>query len=147
MAAVLNSAAVEILGAASELSSLPVKSALKGALPECEKCLRKLHSLPDVKNNFKVELKKGLLNIRGRLRKKDRREIIAAVWQVNRAIYDVLQPTGENIDICYYPRIDIEEEIINPLRDGRVAKVLQNMTLIIEVLYGHLARTAKMITS
>ena len=78
MAAILESA-VEILGAASESSSLPVKSALKGALPECEQCLRKLHSLPDVKNNFKVELNKGLLNIRGRFRKEDRREIIAAV--------------------------------------------------------------------
>ncbi|XP_068670856.1 uncharacterized protein [Montipora foliosa] len=124
MAAILEPA-VEILGAASESSSLLVKSALKGALPECEQCLRKLHSLPDVKNNFKVELNKGLLNIRGRFRKEDRREIIAAVWQVNRSIYDVLQPTGENIDTCCYPTIDIEDEKIDPLRDGRIAKVLQ----------------------
>ena len=124
MAAILKSA-VEILGAASELSSLSVKSTLKGALPECEQCLRKLHSLPDVKNNFKVELKKGLLNIRGLFKKEDRREIIAAVWQVNRAIYNVLQSTGENIDIFSYPTIDIEDETIDPLRDGRVAKVLQ----------------------
>ena len=123
MAAVLNSAAVEILMAARDLSSFSMKSAMKSALPECEQCLRKLHSLPDVKNNFKVELKKGLLNIRGRFRKEDRREIIAAVWQVNRAIYDVIQPTGENIDICCYPTIDIEDETIDPLRDGRVAKV------------------------
>ncbi|XP_068673425.1 uncharacterized protein [Montipora foliosa] len=126
MAAILKSA-VEILGAASELSSLSVKIALKGALPECEQCLRKLHSLPDVKNNFKVELKKGLLNIRGRFKKEDRREIIAAVWQVNLAINDVLQATGENIDICYYPTIDIEDETIDPQRDGRVAEVLQKL--------------------
>ena len=105
------------------LSTWLVKSALKSALPQCEQCLRKLHSLPDVKNKFKVELKKGLLNIRGRFRKEDRREIIAAVWQVNRAIYYVMQPTGEIIDICYYPTIDIEDEKIDPLRDGRVAKV------------------------
>ena len=124
MAAILESA-VEILGASNELSSLSMKIALKGALPECEQCLRRLHSLPDVKNNFKVELKKSLLNIRGRFKKQDRREIIAAVWQVNRTIYDVLQSTGEIIDICYYPTIDIEDEKIDPLRDGRVAKVLQ----------------------
>ena len=124
MAAILKSA-VEILGAASELSSLSVKSTLKGALPECEQCLRKLHSLPEVKKNFKVELKKGLLNIRGLFKKEDRREIIAAVWQVNRAIYDVLQSTGENIDIFSYPTMDIEDETIDPLREGRVAKVIQ----------------------
>ena len=43
---------------------------------------------------------------------------------MNRTIYDVMQPTGENIDICYYPTIDIEDEKIDPLRDERVAKVL-----------------------
>ena len=124
MAAILESA-VEILGAASELSSLSLKSALKGALPECEQSLRKLHSLPDVKNNFKVELKKGPLNIRSRFKKEDRREIIAAVWQVNRAIYDVLQPTGETIGICFYPTIDIEDEKIDPRSDNRIAEVVK----------------------
>ena len=49
IAAMLESA-VEILGDESELSSLSVKSALQGALPECEQCLWQLHSLPDVKN-------------------------------------------------------------------------------------------------
>ena len=126
MAAILESAA-EILGATSKLSSLSVKSALKGALPECKQCLRKLHSLPDVENNFKVELKKGLLNIRGRFKREDRREIISAVWQVNRAITDVLQVTRENIDICYYPTIDVKDEKIDPRSDERVAEVLQKL--------------------
>ncbi|XP_068716146.1 uncharacterized protein [Montipora foliosa] len=124
MAAILESA-VEILRASTE--SLSVKSVLKGVLPECEQCLRKLHCLPEVKNNFKVELKKGLLNIRGRFKKKDRREIIAAVWQVNSAINDILLATGENIDICCYPTVDIKDETIDPQRDGRVAKVLQKL--------------------
>ncbi|XP_068731060.1 uncharacterized protein [Montipora capricornis] len=128
MAAILASA-VEILGTASELSSLSVKSTMKGALPECKQCLRKLHSLPDIENNFKVEVKKGLLNIRGRFKKEDRREIIAAVWQVNRAINDVLQPTDETIDICFYPTIDIEDEKIDPRSDQRIAEVLKRLSI------------------
>ncbi|XP_068716087.1 uncharacterized protein [Montipora foliosa] len=128
MAAILASA-LEILGTASELSSLSVKSTMKGALPECKQCLRKLHSLPDIENNFKVEVKKGLLNIRGRFKKEDRREIIAAVWQVNRAINDVLQACGENIDICYYPTIDIEDMKIDPRSDHRIAKILKKLDI------------------
>ena len=68
MATMLESA-VETVGIAGDLSSLSVGSALKIALPECEQCLQKLHSLPDVKKNFKVELDKGLLNIKGRFGK------------------------------------------------------------------------------
>ncbi|XP_068762310.1 uncharacterized protein [Montipora capricornis] len=121
--------AVKILETASELSSLSVKIALTSALPECEQCLRNLHSLLVVKKNFKVELKKGLLNIRGRFKKEDRREIIAAVWQVNRAINDVLQASGENIDICHYPIIDIEDEKIDPRSDHRIAKILKKLDI------------------
>ena len=71
--------AVEIPGDESELSSLSVKSALKGALPECEECLWQLHSVPDVKNNFKVELKKSPPNVKGRFKKEELKEIIFAV--------------------------------------------------------------------
>ena len=57
-----------------------------------------------------MELKKSPPNIKGRFKKEERREIIFAVWQVNRAINDVLQEIGAgNIDICYYPTIDIED--------------------------------------
>ena len=64
------------MGTAGDLSSLAVTSALENALPECEQCLKKLHSLPDVQNNFKVEFDKGLLNVKGRIGKVERREII-----------------------------------------------------------------------
>ena len=37
------------------------------------------HSLPDVKRNFKVELKKSLLNIRVRFGMEDQREIVSVV--------------------------------------------------------------------
>jgi len=62
MASMLESAVSTVL-TAGDLSSLSVKSARETALPECEQCLQKLHSLPDVRNNFKVELEKSVLNI------------------------------------------------------------------------------------
>ena len=126
MATMLESA-VETVGIAADLSSLSVKSALENALPECEQCLQKLNSLPDVQNNFKVELEKGLLNIRGRFGRDERREIISAVCQVNRAIYDATQAAGKNGDILHCASVDTGEDIIDPLRDGRVAKVLRKV--------------------
>ena len=80
MAAMLESAA-ETVGTAGDL-----KITLKSALPECEQCLQKLHSLPAVQKSFKVELEKGRLNVRSRFGKEERREIISTVCQVNRAI-------------------------------------------------------------
>ena len=126
MATMLESA-VETVGIAADLSSLSVRSALKNALPECEQCLQKLNSLPDVQNNFKVELEKGLLNVKGRFGKDERREIIGAVCQVNRAIYDARQAAGKNAGILYCPSVDTEEEIIYLLRDERVEKVLRKV--------------------
>ena len=126
MATMLESA-VETVGIAADLSSLSVRSALENALPECEQCLQKLNSLPDVQNNFKVELEKGLLNVKGWFKKDERREIIGAVCQVNRAIYDATQATGKNGDIMNCPSVDTEGDIIDPLRDERVAEVLRKV--------------------
>ena len=74
MATLLESA-METVGTACDLSSLSVESALENALPECEQCLQKLHSLPAVQNSFKVELEKGLLNIKGRFGKDEIRSV------------------------------------------------------------------------
>ena len=126
MATMLESA-VETVGIAADLSSLSVKSALKNALPECEQCLQKLNSLPDVQNNFKVELEKGLLNMKGRFGKDERREIISAVYQVNRAIYDATQAAGKIIGTLNWPFVDTGGDIIDPLRDDRVAEVLRKV--------------------
>ena len=126
MATMLESA-VETVVTAGNLSSLSVKRVMENALPECEQCLQKLHSLPDVKNNFKVELEKGVLNIKGRFGKDERREIISAVCQVNRAIYDASQTAGKNVLI--WPSVDIGEDKIDPLRDGRVTKVLRKVDM------------------
>ena len=85
MAAILESVVVTAR-TARDLSPETVKGALENALPECDQCLQKLHCLPAVQGNFKVELDKGVLNVRGRYRKDERRMIISTVCQVNRAI-------------------------------------------------------------
>ena len=124
MATMLESA-VETVVTAGDLSSLSVKGVMKRALPECEQCLRKLHFLPDLQNNFKVELEKGLLNIKGRFGKEERREIISAVCQVNRAIYDASQTAGKSVLI--WPSVDIGTDKIYPLCDSRVTEVLRKV--------------------
>ena len=126
MAAMLESA-LETMRYAGDLSSVSIRSALKNALPECEQCLQELNSLPVVQNNFKVELEKGLLNVKGRFGKDERREIISAVCQVNRAIYDVTQAAGKNGAILNCPLVDTGEDTIDPLRDERVAEVLRKV--------------------
>ena len=126
MATMLESA-VEAVGTAGDLSSLSVESALKIALPECTQCLQKLHSLPDVQNNLKVEFEKGLLNVKGRFGKDERREIISAVCQVNRAVYDAMKTAGKGVEVWTLPSVGIGEAKIDPLRDPRVAKVLRKV--------------------
>ena len=121
MAAMLESVA-KSLAATTDLSSLSLISVLQSATPECEQSLRKLHALPDVKKNFEVELERGLFNIRGRFGRDERREIICAVCQVNRFIYD-----AQEFDFVHYDwtRIKIEEKSINPLFNREVAEVLE----------------------
>ena len=129
MATMLESAtAVATAGIAGD-SSLSVKGALENALPECEQCLQKLNSLPDVQNSLKVELDKGLLNIRGRFGKDQRREIISTVSQVNRAIYDAAQASGKYGLVLNWPSVDTGEDTIDPLHDDRVAKVLRKVDM------------------
>ena len=119
--------AVETVGTAGDLSSLSVKSALEKALPECEQCLKRLHSLPDVQKNFKVELEKGLLNFKGRIGKVERMEIISIVFQINGAIFDAMHTAGKDVFFCIWPSVDIGEDKVDPLHDLRVAKVLRKV--------------------
>lgn len=126
MAALLESA-VETMAAAGDLSSVSAKFVLKRALPECEQCLQKLHSMPDVKSNFKVEFGKAILNIKGRFAREERREIILTVFQMNQAIYDVVQTVGKDTHIWVWPSVDTEDDKIDPLRDRRVTKVVHKV--------------------
>ena len=118
MAAMLKSAA-ETVRTAGDL-----KSTLQKALPECEQCLKKLNSLPAVQNSFKVELSKGLLNIRGQFGKDERMQIISIVCQVNRTIYDAMRTVGKDVHVLVWPYVDIGEDQVDPLRDVRVLQML-----------------------
>ena len=126
MAAILESV-VETARIAGVLSPETVKSALENALNECDQCLQKLHCLPAVQDCFKVGLEKGLLNLRGRFGKDERRRIISTVCQVNRAIYNATQAVGG--DALVWPLVDTGEEKVDPLRDGRISKVLHKVNM------------------
>ena len=119
MAAMLKSAAETVR------STGDLKSTLQKALPECEQCLKKLNSLPAVQNSFKVELSKGLLNIRGQFGKDERMQIISTVCQVNRTIYDAMRTVGKDVHVLAWPYIDTREDKVDPLRDVRVLQVLE----------------------
>ena len=126
MATMLGSA-VETVSTAGDLSTLSVENVLEYALPECEQCLQKLNSLQDVQNNFKVELQKGPLNIKGRFGKDERRQIISTVCQVNRAIYDAKKTLSKDRQIWIWPLVATGEDEVDPVRDERVAKVLEKV--------------------
>ena len=119
MAAMLKSAA-ETVRTTGDL-----KSTLQKALPECEQCLKKLNSLPAVQNSFKVELSKGLLNIRGQFGKDERMQIISIVCQVNRTIYDAMRTVGKDVHVLVWPYVDIGKDQVDPLRDVRVLQMLE----------------------
>ena len=125
MAAMLKSAA-ETARTTGDL-----KSTLQKALPECEQCLKKLNSLPAVQNSFRVELNKGVLNIRVRFGKDERMQIISTVCQVNRAIYDAMQKADKavNVHVLKWPGVDIGEDQVDPLRDVRVLQVLEGVKM------------------
>ena len=125
MAAMLKSAA-ETVRTTGDL-----KSTLQKALPQCEQCLKKLNSLPAIQNSFRVELNKGVLNIRVRFGKDERMQIISTVCQVNRAIYDAMQKADKavNVHVLKWPGVDIGEDQVDPLRDVRVLQVLEGVKM------------------
>ena len=126
MATVLESV-VETVGTAGDMSPSSLKTALTNALPECEECLQKLHSFPAVQDNFKVELDKAVLNVRGRYGKDERRKIISTVCQINRAIYNATRAVGR--DALVWPFVDTGEDKVDPLRDGRISKILHKVKM------------------
>ena len=128
MAAMLESV-VETARTAGDLSPASVKSALENALPECDQCLQKLHCLPAVQENFKVELDEGVLNVRGRYGKDERRMIISTVCQVNRAIYNATQAVGRDLHVLVWPSVYTGEDKVDPLRDRRISKVLNKVNM------------------
>ena len=95
------------------------------AIEPCRVCLEELNSLSAVQNSFNVQLKKGIQALRGLVGKDERKKIISIVCHVNRVIYDVTQTVGNDVHLWLWPAVDIGEDKVDPLRDGRVAKVLR----------------------
>ena len=120
MATILESV-VETARTAGEMSPESVKIALKHALPECDHCLEKIHSLPTVQECFKAELEKGLLGRFG-----IRREIVSIVCQINRAIYSTTQAAGAP---WVWPSLNTGKEEVVPLLDQRIRKVLRKVNM------------------
>jgi len=96
------------------------------ALAACRLCLEELHSMPAVQKSFNVQLKKGL---RSRFNKGERDEIICSVCRVNRVIFHVTQMVGGDVNLSLWPCVDIGEEKVDPLRDTRVTKSLQEQDM------------------
>ena len=95
------------------------------ALAACKVCIEELHSLSAVKECFTIELKGGFW---ARFSKDERGAIISATCHVNRTIYDVMLMVSfgnKQLSANNWPCVDTGQEKVDPLCDGRVAKVLQ----------------------
>ena len=82
------------------------------ALAVCKMCLEDLHSLKRVQESFSGELTKGFR--RPLFGKEERRQIIASVCQINRAIYDVMSMIGKSGELLSLPLIGEGKDAINP---------------------------------
>ncbi|XP_068670878.1 uncharacterized protein [Montipora foliosa] len=92
-------------------------------LTECRHCLGSLHSLGAVQDSFRSELERGLLNVN----RKERREIIASVCQINHVIYSVTQSVGQDANVWSWPYVTTGTDRVDPLRDIRITRVLHNL--------------------
>ncbi|CAH3134164.1 unnamed protein product [Porites lobata] len=96
-------------------------------LPACKVCINDLQDVSGVKECFKVELRKGLWAWLG---KEERRKIISTVCFFNRVVYDVtlmVRGFGSKGQLSVnWPCVNTGEEPVNPLRNQRVAEVLNN---------------------
>ena len=100
-------------------------------LPACKVCIEDLQDVSGVKECFKVELRKGLW---ARLGKEERRKIISTVCFFNRVVYDVTliaRGFGTKGQLSVnWPCVNTGEEPVNPLRNQRVAEVLNKQGMV-----------------
>ena len=93
------------------------------AVAPCRVYIEELHYLSAVQEYFNVELTKGL---RARFGKNERRKVIANVCHVNFVIYTTtLMVCFGNKELSNWPCVGSGEDKVNPLRDGRVSKILR----------------------
>ena len=97
------------------------------ALGTCRVCIEELNSLSAVQSSFDVQFKKGIQAVRSLVGKDERRKIISSVCHVNRIVYDVTQTVRKDLPFWIWPALNVGE--VDPLRDGRVAKVLRKQEM------------------
>ena len=95
---------------------------LTDALPACRLCLEVLHSMPAVKKSLDVHLQRGFKSM---FNKAEREDAIRSVCRMNRVIFYITEMVEEDTDISLWPCIDHGEDKVNPLRDVRVTKTIQ----------------------
>ena len=96
------------------------------AVAACRSGLEELHLMPFVRENFNVEITKG---VKSKFKSADRRQVVSSVCQLNRVIYDVALMVGEKEGLFLWPCIEIESEKVDPLRDSRVAETLRELEM------------------
>ena len=94
------------------------------AFSSCITILQQLNEDDMIKKTFEVQLTGG---IRAIARKRRRDEIISSVCEVNLLVYDIMQMAVCDEDSRFYnlPGVHIGKELIDPLRDLKVAEVLR----------------------
>ena len=113
---------VRLMAALLEKVDNPVNS-----LHLCISDLNELHSQSFVKENFRLELRKG---IKSRFSKGERKQIVSMVCQINRIIYEFTSLVRTEDQTFYFlPSVQVGEEEIDPLRDSRMLKTLRKQKL------------------
>ena len=97
------------------------------SLDLCISDLNELHSQPFVKENFRLELWKG---IKSKFSKGERKQIVSMVCQINRIIYEFTSLVRTEDQTFYFlPCVQVGEEEIDPLRDSRMLKTLRKQKM------------------
>ena len=98
----------------------------KDALGVCISCLEELHSLPEVKESFSLEIYKGY---KYPFYKEHRRQIFTSVCRMNHAIRNAAVMIAKEVELLTLPLIDNGKEKIDPLQDHRVADILRGLEM------------------
>ena len=99
------------------------------ATAPCGVYLKEVNSLSAVQTNFDVQLKRGLQETMSLFGDDEREEIICSVCRVNRSIYDVVKTVGKDVSSWIWPAVNIGEDKVDPLRNGRGAEVLRKQAM------------------
>ena len=98
------------------------------SLEMCGKCLKQLLAMPAVAKIFRLVPKRGMTASLKPLVKKQRDNIIAAVCQINHAVFMVTLISGGNP--TFWPCVDGDCHEVDPLRDQGLANVLRELKTV-----------------